>query len=190
MLAIYKEEQGGVPLWQETQNVSLDANGTYTAMLGITQKDGVPGDLFSSTEPRWLGVQFTRTGEVEQPRVQLVTVPLALKAVDAGTLAGKPAPTDFVSPTGLTTDPRDDGPTATSVSILDVAGDSDFSGSVRYRVNPVVLGHSSPGPLGNGDLQSDLNGFTVAVGNGMLNRLMKKSTPMSSPILLAARLRR
>jgi len=90
-LSIYKEEQGGQSLWQETQNVSLDANGQYAAMLGITLKDGVPVDLFSSTEPRWLGVQFNRPGEVEQPRVQLVSVPYALKASDAETLGGRPA---------------------------------------------------------------------------------------------------
>jgi hypothetical protein len=76
--SVYRDESGGNPLWQETQNVSLDANGQYTAMLGATQNGGVPVDLFSSTEPRWLGVQFNRPGEVEPPRVQLVSVPYAL----------------------------------------------------------------------------------------------------------------
>ena len=89
--SIYKEQQGGLPLWQETQNVVLDANGRYTATLGVAHKEGVPVDLFSSTEPRWLGVQFNRPGEVEQPRYQLVSVPYALKSVDAETLGGLPA---------------------------------------------------------------------------------------------------
>jgi hypothetical protein len=57
-LSIYKDEQGGTPLWQETQNVTLDPDGDYIAMLGLTQQDRVPLDLFSSTEPRWLAVQF------------------------------------------------------------------------------------------------------------------------------------
>ena len=90
-LSIYKDEHGGQPLWQETQNVIIDGNGQYAAILGITQKEGVPMDLFSSTEPRWLAVHFNRPGEVEQPRVQLLSVPDALKALDAETLGGRPA---------------------------------------------------------------------------------------------------
>ena len=73
-LSLYRDQQGGQPLWQETQNVAVDANGQYTAMLSSTQKDGVPVDLFSTNEPRWLGVIFNRPGETEQPRVQLVSV--------------------------------------------------------------------------------------------------------------------
>src|ERR1700756_3837605 len=33
--AIYKEQQGGQPLWQESQNVELDASGRYSALLGF-----------------------------------------------------------------------------------------------------------------------------------------------------------
>ena len=100
-LSIYREEQGGQPLWQETQNVTLDSDAHYTAVLGITQKDGIPVDLFSATEPRWLGVQFNRPGEVEQPRVQLVSVPYALKASDAETLGGRPASAYLLNPDAL-----------------------------------------------------------------------------------------
>jgi hypothetical protein len=35
----------------------------------------MPLDLFASGESRWLGVQFNRPGEAEQPRVLLVGVP-------------------------------------------------------------------------------------------------------------------
>jgi hypothetical protein len=98
--AIYRDEQGGNPLWQETQNVRIDADGHYSAMLGITQNDGVPVELFSSTEPRWLGAQFNRPGETEQPRVQLVSVPYALKASDADTLGGLPASAYLRTPSG------------------------------------------------------------------------------------------
>ncbi|HEY7391395.1 MAG TPA: hypothetical protein VH640_22965, partial [Bryobacteraceae bacterium] len=41
-LSIYKEQQGGTALWQETQNVNLDSNGQYAAVLGVSQTDGVP----------------------------------------------------------------------------------------------------------------------------------------------------
>jgi hypothetical protein len=53
---------------------------------------GLPVELFAGWAPRWLGVLFNRTGEVEQPRVLLLaSVPYALKASDADTLGGIPA---------------------------------------------------------------------------------------------------
>jgi trimeric autotransporter adhesin len=90
-LSIYREEHGGTPLWQEIQNVPVDAEGRYTVLLGSTQNDGIPLEVFSEPEPRWLGAQFNRPGEVEQPRVLLASVPYALKAADAETLGGLPA---------------------------------------------------------------------------------------------------
>jgi hypothetical protein len=53
-------------LWLETQNVQADAKGNYTVQLGATKPDGLPLDLFSSGEARWLGV--TINGGTEQPR--------------------------------------------------------------------------------------------------------------------------
>src|SRR5580704_5999349 len=86
--AFYKDQQGGAPLWVETQNVQADANGRYTVMLGATKPDGLPMEFFSSNEARWVGVQ--PQGQSEQPRVLLVSAPYALKAADAETLGGKP----------------------------------------------------------------------------------------------------
>ena len=48
----------------------------------------MPLDLFASGEARWLGVQ--PEGQAEQARVELVSVPYALKAGDAQTLGGQP----------------------------------------------------------------------------------------------------
>jgi hypothetical protein len=90
-LSIYGEEQGGTPLWSETQNVSVSADGHYSVLLGSTLPDGIPADLFATGDPRWLGIRFNRPGEQEQPRLQLVSVPYALKAADAATLGGRPA---------------------------------------------------------------------------------------------------
>ena len=90
-LSIYRDERGGSPLWQETQNVSLDSEGRYSVLMGSTLNEGLPVELFSSSEPRWLGVKFNRMGEMEQPRTRLASVPYALKASDAETLGGKPA---------------------------------------------------------------------------------------------------
>jgi hypothetical protein len=89
--AIYSEQEGGTPLWTEDQNVELDANGNYTVLLGATKNAGVPPELFAGGEARWLQVKFYEPGEVDLPRVLLVSVPYALKAGDADTLGGKPA---------------------------------------------------------------------------------------------------
>ena len=91
MLSVYRDQTGGDALWHEIQNVVVDADGHYSVLMGATQNEGMPLDLFTSGEPRWLGVQFNRPGEAEQPRVLLVSVPYALKAADADTLGGKPA---------------------------------------------------------------------------------------------------
>jgi trimeric autotransporter adhesin len=91
--AIYKDQYEGAPLWLETQNVQADAKGNYTVQLGATKPDGLPLDLFSSGEARWLGM--TVNGGQEQPRVLLLSVPYALKAADAETIGGLP-PSAFV----------------------------------------------------------------------------------------------
>ena len=85
---IYKDEQGGEPLFAETQSVAIDATGHYRAQLGATLTNGIPMDLFATGEARWLEVQVA--GEAAQPRVLLVSVPYALKAADAATLGGLP----------------------------------------------------------------------------------------------------
>jgi hypothetical protein len=95
--AIYNQQDGGAAMWQETQNVSIDTNGQYSVVLGSTTTTGLPGDLFSQQEQRWLGVQVQ--GQAEQPRVMLVSVPYAFKAHEAETLGGKSV-SDFVLANG------------------------------------------------------------------------------------------
>ena len=90
-VAVYRDREGGEPIWQETQRVPIHAGGRYDILLGSTTSDGMPLDLFTAGEPRWIGVRCLRGGEVEQPRVHLASVPYALKAADADTLGGKPA---------------------------------------------------------------------------------------------------
>jgi hypothetical protein len=96
--ALYKDEQGGAPLWVETQNAQVDAQGHYTVNLGATKSDGLPQELFTSGEARWLGVQLQ--GQAEQPRVLLMSVPYALKALDAETIGGRPASSFLLAPAG------------------------------------------------------------------------------------------
>jgi hypothetical protein len=100
-VAVYRDQYDGAPLWQETQNVQIDANGQYALLMGTTRNDGIPAELFTSAEPRWLGVQFNRPGEVEQPRILMVSVPYALKALDAETLGGRPASAYLVAPSAV-----------------------------------------------------------------------------------------
>jgi hypothetical protein len=86
---LYCEQEGGAPLWMETQNVQPDKTGRYTVTLGLTSSRGLPTDICVAGEARWLGVQAE--GLPEQPRVMLLSVPHALKAGDAETLGGLPA---------------------------------------------------------------------------------------------------
>jgi hypothetical protein len=87
--ALYQDQQGGSPLWLETQNVQPDPHGNYTVQLGATLPNGLPAALFTTGEARWVGVQIS--GQEEQPRVILLSVPYAMKAGDAQTLNGQPA---------------------------------------------------------------------------------------------------
>jgi trimeric autotransporter adhesin len=91
--SLYQEQQGGAPLWLETQNVQPDTTGHYSVMLGSTTSQGLPSGLFVSGQARWLGVQ--PQGQPEQPRIMLMSVPYALKAGDAQTIGGLP-PSAFV----------------------------------------------------------------------------------------------
>jgi hypothetical protein len=87
--SVYQNEADAEPVWQETQTVEADATGHYTVLLGAMSAQGLPMELFTSGEARWLGVAAGRLPE--QPRVVLVSVPYALEAGDAATLGGKPA---------------------------------------------------------------------------------------------------
>ena len=81
--SIYREQNDGTPLWSEIQNVQPDKDGNYSVLLGSTHPEGVPLDLFTTAERRWLEVEID---QVEQPRILLGSVPYALKSADADTL--------------------------------------------------------------------------------------------------------
>ncbi len=89
--SLYELQDGGPPLWAETQTVQLDSQGRYTVLLGSTHSEGLPLDLFTTGQARWLGVQPALPAVGELPGILLVGVPYALKAADADTLEGKPA---------------------------------------------------------------------------------------------------
>jgi hypothetical protein len=108
-------------------------------------------------------VQFQRTGEVEQPRVLLTSVPYALKAVDADTLGGLPAssymllPTATAAGTPSTLAPVTTSPVAgvKSPKPLQTSGSANFIGvftnatdlgnSIMYQANGLIgVGTTAP----------------------------------------------
>ncbi len=89
--SLYALQEGGSPLWSESQSVQLDEQGHYVVLLGVASPEGLPLDLFTSGKALWLGVQPQLSGAGELPRVLLAAVPYALKAADSETLGGKPA---------------------------------------------------------------------------------------------------
>jgi hypothetical protein len=159
--ALYARQAGGAALWLETQNVKPDANGDYIVLLGTNSAKGVPAELFTSGEARWLGVQAE--GQIEQPRVLLVSVPYALKAGDAETLGGKPA-----------------SAFALSGSLAGSTGNPPVS---RTIVAPVVAA-TAPGPsadsasVASGGLAAGSSCTAItADGTAPLNQLAKFSGP-------------
>jgi hypothetical protein len=87
--ALYADQNDQTPVWQENQTVQLDSGGYYSVLLGATNDEGLPQEVFSAGEARWLGVR--PAGQAEQPRILLLSVAYALKAADADMLGGKPA---------------------------------------------------------------------------------------------------
>ena len=87
--ALYAADAGGDPLWFETQSVQADEQGRYTSLIGVMHAEGLPIELFTSGEARWLGVEVSNEPE-QKPRVLLLSVPYALKAADAETFGGLP----------------------------------------------------------------------------------------------------
>ncbi len=110
---IYKDQQGGAPLWLETQSVTPDRLGHYSVQLGAANANGLPASVFQNGEARWLGVQIA--GEAEQARVLLAAVPYAMKAADAETIGGLP-PSAFMLAAPVSSDGTSANGTDTSLS--------------------------------------------------------------------------
>jgi hypothetical protein len=92
--------------------VQADKNGHYSVMSGTASAHGLPADVFAGGEARWLGVQ--PSGEAEQPRIVLLSVPYALKAADSETLGGLP-PSAFVRANPETVHPGESSGASNSV---------------------------------------------------------------------------
>src|SRR5208282_3542180 len=140
--SLYELPEGGSPLWVETQSLSLDALGRYTALLGTNSPEGLPLDLFTSGKALWVGVQPQLPGQPEQPRVLLVAVPYSLKSSDADTLGGLPASAYALAGSATLAGPAaGDSPSSSSSSAAAQSG------------NPTT-GGAAPGPPPAGPCKS------------------------------------
>src|SRR5271157_2577030 len=159
--SIYAEQQGGATLWMETQNLALDAQGRYAVLLGSTQSAGLPLDLFATGEPRWLGAKLELPGEVEQPRVLLVSVPYALKASDADTVGGKPASAFVLAPTGSGAGADASAPGSANSTAAKSKAEPLFTSSGTTNYIPIFT--DSTGDIGNSTIYQSTSG-NVGIG--------------------------
>lgn len=138
--SIYRQQYDGTPLWNEIQNVQPDKDGNFSALLGSTVSEGMPVDLFTGTEPRWLEVEID---QVKQPRILLGSVPYAMKASDADTLGGLPAAAYLRAPSpGGAATSSVAGATAAAFTVLPQTT-SGFANCIGLFVNTTDLACSA-----------------------------------------------
>ncbi|MGA2577640.1 MAG: hypothetical protein ABSH24_16595 [Bryobacteraceae bacterium] len=169
--ALYSEQTGGAALWMETQNVTADSNGHYTALLGSTKSEGLPAELFNSEQARWVGVQVQ--GQAERPRVLLVSAPYALKAGDAETIGGLP-PSAFV----LAAPPASGSATASGSGVI-AAGSRDVAPATATDVT-TTGGTANYLPFFTG-ASTILDSVVYQTGTGSATRIgINTSTPAAT----------
>ena len=178
---LYKDEQGGAPLWLETQTVQPDRNGHYSAQLGATKTDGLPMDLFASGEARWLAVSIN--GGPEQPRVLLLSVPYALKAGDAQTLGGLPPSAFMLAPQPGSSSAMT---SAQSPAVVSTATPPPPSGTLDF----IPMFTDNNGTLGNSAMFQTGTGSTARVGVNTITPAstfdVKGTTTLHGPLTLSA----
>src|ERR1700722_7506824 len=154
---LYKDQQGGSPLWMETQTVTTDENGRYSVTLGSASATGLPTDLFAAGESRWLAVQ--PHGETEQPRILLLSVPYALKAGDAATVGGLPASAFMLANSSAASKSSSSVPSAATASA---------TGKATTPANPAVTGKGTLNFIPMWDSASDIiNSLIFQKGPGI-----------------------
>jgi hypothetical protein len=97
-LSLFDAPTGGTLLWEETQAVTIDAQGRYTVHLGAASPEGLPPAVLAGDGVRWLQVQSA--GAPPLARTPLTSVPYALRASDAETLGGLPVSAFLRVPAG------------------------------------------------------------------------------------------
>jgi len=200
--AIYADQEGGPTMWMETHNVELDQQGRYSVLLGSRQSAGMPLELFATGEPRWLGVKVELPGEVEQPRVLLVSVPYALKAADADTLGGKPSSAYVLAPAASVESTGASGSGATSTNKSSAAnavgitpaatinGSGTLNQVAKFTPDGVTIGNSAisevNGNVGIGLTPPANQQLLIGVGAGKLALNMSNLTDQDLQVSVSA----
>jgi hypothetical protein len=161
---LYENEQGGTALWSETDNVQVNAQGQYTALLGSASPEGLPMNLFTTVQAHWLAVQPLLEGFGDQPRVLLVSAPYALKAGDAETIGGFP-PSAFVrtdaSLGASTTMPVTTTAGAGTTSAPTTAGTGTTAVTTTASKGPAQANRKRPSTFECGDYCDAGTGYTI-----------------------------
>jgi len=147
--ALYTSQSGGDPLWSETQSITLDASGKYSALLGSVAT--LPDSVFAQGQARWIGV--TLSDEQESARTVLVATPYSFKASDAETLGGHPA-SDFTLKNALP---------ATGTDITQINVGSGITGGGTGPTVTLGISNSYLESLGN-EVYSQLSGNNILTG--------------------------
>lgn len=147
--ALYRDEKDGSPLWMETLNAEADTEGRYVALLGSTKSEGLPIELFTTGEARWLGIRGQMPWD-EEHRVLLVSVPYALKALDAETLGGKPLSAFVLAKNSTSTETMDTRPASLN-------GLRDDGGPKSVATSPILAANGTVGQIAMFTTPTDLS---------------------------------
>ena len=166
---IFKDQEGGEPLFAETQSVTPDSSGHYRVQLGATLANGLPAELFATGEARWLEVQVA--GQMPQPRVLMASVPYALKAADSATLGGLPASAFVLAGSKASADlAATVSAAATTASAVTTTGGisgylPEFTGASTIADSPVFVSGANVGiGIATPSATLDVNGTALVSG--------------------------
>jgi hypothetical protein len=165
---IYAAAEGGEPLWTETQQVQIGANGEYSVLLGSATPGGLPQTLFAYGQARWLGVSIERAEEF--PRTQLTSVAYAMKAGDAETVGGLPA-ARFVTQEQIAAISK----TSASQAALAIVSNTALSGSGTADYVPLWTSSTT---LGNSAIYQ--HGTQLGIGTTSPGGPLEIATPYPS----------
>jgi hypothetical protein len=178
---IYETASDTVSLWNETQKVTVGADGRYSVLLGAASPEGIPPTLFPARTARWVEARLRDTQLIaatdgdavnssQHTRSLLTAVPYAFRSVDAETLAGRPAQ-DYVTVEDLKSSVIDQVRSLSDPAL--VTRCEPLIGTAQTSLSPIAItaggtGAGTPaGALANLGAQVALPGVTSDGSNGI-----------------------